>query len=123
MLFTGNPEAFDRIGCVLPPEVTPSMTEYELFLFDIATGQVKPLTRDFDPSVSSLQWSLADGKVYFTAEDRDYVRLFSLDTNTGKIRTLPTSGEYVYRLSLATQSLISQMSRPYISHRPRMRKR
>ena len=104
VLFTGNPEAFDRIGCVLPPEVTPSMTEYELFLFDIATKQVKPLTRDFDPSVSSLQWSVADGKVYFTAEDRDYVRLFSLDTNTGNIRTLPTSGEYVYRLSLATQS-------------------
>lgn len=104
VLFTGNPEAFDRIGCVLPPEVTPSMTEYELFLFDIATGQVTPLTRDFDPSVSSLQWSLADGKVYFTAEDRDYVRLFSLDTRTGRIRTLPTSGEYVYRLSLATRS-------------------
>ena len=104
VLFTGNPEAFDRIGCVLPPEVIPSMTEYELFLFDIATKQVKPLTRDFDPSVSSLQWSVADGKVYFTAEDRDYVRLFSLDTNTGNIRTLPTSGEYVYRLSLATQS-------------------
>lgn len=104
VLFTGNPEAFDRIGCVLPPEVTPSMTEYELFLFDIATGQVTPLTRDFDPSVSSLQWSLVDGKVYFTAEDRDYVRLFSLDTRTGNIRTLPTSGEYVYRLSLATQS-------------------
>ena len=104
VLFTGNPEAFDRIGCVLPPEVTPSMTEYELYLFDIATGQVKPLTRDFDPSVSSLQWSVADGKVYFTAEDRDYVRLFSLDPRTGNIRTLPTSGEYVYRLSLATQS-------------------
>ena len=104
VLFTGNPEAFDRIGCVLPPEVTPSMTEYELFLFDIATGQVTPLTRDFDPSVSSLQWSVADGKVYFTAEDRDYVRLFSLDPRTGNIRTLPTSGEYVYRLSLATQS-------------------
>ncbi len=104
VLFTGNPEAFGRIGCVLPPEVTPSMTEYELFLFDIATGQVKPFTRDFDPSVSSLQWSVADGKVYFTAEDRDYVRLFTLDTHTGNIRTLPTSGEYVYRLSLATQS-------------------
>ncbi|MBR6589829.1 MAG: S9 family peptidase [Bacteroidaceae bacterium] len=104
VLFTGNPEAFDRIGCVLPPEVTPSMTEYELYLFDIATKQVTPLTRDFDPSVSSLQWSVADGKVYFTAEDRDYVRLFSLDPRTGNIRTLPTSGEYVYRLSLATQS-------------------
>ncbi|MBQ8867740.1 MAG: S9 family peptidase [Bacteroidaceae bacterium] len=104
VLFTGNPEAFDRIGCVLPDEVTPSMTENELYLFDIVSKKVTPLTRDFDPSVSDYQWSVADGKVYFTAEDRDYVRLFSLNPADGAISVVPTSGEYVYRLSLATQS-------------------
>lgn len=104
VLFTGNPEAFNRIGCVLPLDVIPSMTENELFLFDIASKEVTPLTRDFNPSVSSVEWSMADGKVYITAEDRDYVRIFSLDPADGTIRCLPTSGEYAYRLSLATQS-------------------
>ena len=37
LLFRGNPEAFNRIGCQLPADVTPSSAEYELFLFDIAT--------------------------------------------------------------------------------------
>lgn len=104
LLFMGNPEAFDRIGCQLPPHVTPSMTENELFLFDIASNEVKPLTRDFDPSVSDYQWSVADGKVYFSAEDRDYVRLFALDTANGAIAQLPVSGEYAYRVSLAKRT-------------------
>ena len=46
LLLTGNPEAFDRIGCQLPANVTPSMTENELFLYDIASKQVTPLTKE-----------------------------------------------------------------------------
>lgn len=101
VLFTGNPEAFDRIGCVLPAEITPSMTENELFLFDIATREVKPLTKDFDPSVNQVDWSLADGRIYFSAEDRDYVRIYSLNPADGSIRQLPISGDYAYRYTLA----------------------
>ena len=44
ILFTGTPEAFGRIGCQLPADVTPSMTENELFLYDIASRQITPLT-------------------------------------------------------------------------------
>ena len=104
LLFQGNPEAFDRIGCQLPASVTPSMTENELFLYDIATKQVKPLTKDFDPSVDEVDWSLADGMVYFSAEDRDYVRLFRLDPANGTIEQLPLQGDNAYRWDLATHA-------------------
>jgi dipeptidyl aminopeptidase/acylaminoacyl peptidase len=101
ILFKGNPEAFNRIGCQLPASVTPSMTEYELFLFDIATKQVTPLTKDFDPSVERVNWSYSDGLIYFTAEDRDYVNMFVLDTKTGSITKLPLEGDYTYRYDMA----------------------
>ena len=104
ILFQGTPEAFDRIGCQLPADVTPSMTETEFFLYDCASKQVKPLTKDFDPSVSMLNWSWADGQVYFTAEDRDYVNLFTLNPETGKITKLPANGDNVYRMDMAAQS-------------------
>ena len=105
VLITGNPEAFNRIGCQLPAEVTPSMTENELFLYDIATKQVTPLTKDFDPSIDWLvAWSKADGQVYFTAEDRDYVHLFSLNPKTGKITKLAVQGDYIYRADMAEQA-------------------
>ncbi len=104
VVFTGTPEAFNRIGCQLPASVTPSMTEMELFCYDLATRQVTPFTKDFDPSVSIVDWSKADGQIYFTAEDRDYVRLFSLNPKTGAITRQPAGGDYVYNIGLAAQA-------------------
>ena len=102
VLFTGNPEAFNRIGCQLPADRTPSMTEYELFIYEIATKQVKPLTKDFDPNIDGgLTWSYADGNIYFYAECRDYVYVYQLNPKTGKITQLPCNGDYVYRLDMA----------------------
>ena len=104
ILFVGNPEAFNRIGCQLPAEVTPSMTENELFLFDIASKQVKPLTKDFDPSIDDVDWSWADGQIYFSAEDRDYVNMFVLNPKMGNIAKLPVKGDYTYRFNMAAHA-------------------
>ena len=104
LLFVGNPEAFNRVGCQLPANVTPSMTENELFLYDIATKRVTPLTKDFDPSVSNVDWSWGDGQIYFSAEDRDYVNLFVLNPATGSIGKLPILGDYAYRFDKASHS-------------------
>ena len=101
ILFAGTPEAFDRIGCQLPADRTPSMTENELFLYDIATRKVTPLTKDFDPSIQQVVWSKADGQVYFNAEDRDYVNMFVLNPKTGKIQKLACNGDDVFRYNLA----------------------
>lgn len=104
ILFSGTPEAFDRIGCQLPADVTPSMTEYEFFLYDISTRKVTPLTKDFDPSVSTFYWSAVDGQIYFKAEDRDYVNMFVLNPKTGHIERLPLSGDYVYYFDMASHA-------------------
>lgn len=106
VLFTGTPEAFNRIGCQLPENVTPSMTENELFLYDLASKKVTPLTKDFDPSVSSVDWSRTDGMIYFTAENRDYVHLYQLNPSNGQIVRLETNGDNVYRFAFANQSRV-----------------
>ena len=104
ILFTGTPEAFGRIGCQLPAGVTPSMTENELFLYDIASRLITPLTKDFDPSVERVTWSQADALVYFSAEDRDYVNVFALNPKTGKISKVNIQGDYAYRFDVASQA-------------------
>ena len=104
ILFRGNPEAFNRIGCQLPAEVTPSMTENELFLYDIASKKVTPLTKDFDPSIEKTDWSWADGQIYVSAEDRDYVNMFVINPKTGKITQIPVQGDDTYRFDLATHA-------------------
>jgi len=106
LLFIGTPEAFNRIGCQLPADVTPSMTESELFLFDIASKKVTALTKDFDPSIERVDWSAADGNIYFTAEDRDYVNMFVLNPKKGDITKLSLEGDYIYRFNMASDAKV-----------------
>ncbi len=104
LLLSGTPEAFNRIGCTLPAGVWPSMVDNQLFLYDLSTRQVTPLTRDFNPSVESCFWSRYDGMIYLRAEDMDYVRLFQLNPKTGAIVQLPAQGDNVTRMDMASNA-------------------
>ncbi len=85
ILIEGSPEAFGGIGKSLPDGMTPSIYDVQLFSMDIPSGKVTPLTRDFDPSVSDIAVSQADGMIYFTAENADSVSLYRLDPKTDAI--------------------------------------
>ncbi|MBR4566180.1 MAG: S9 family peptidase [Prevotella sp.] len=104
LLVTGTPEAFNRIGCQLPASVIPNMIEKELFLFDIATKAVTPLTKDFNPSITNVTWANESDMIFFSAEDRDYVRLYQLNPSNGKITQLEIAGDYAYRFDVANNS-------------------
>lgn len=104
LIVTASPEAFSRIGCVLPADKVPSMSQQELFIVDVDTKEVKPMTRDFNPNPQSVTWSKYDGKVYFTAEKRDHVSLFRLDPATGKIEELALPENVVKGFSLSDNS-------------------
>ena len=62
------------------------------------------LTRDFDPSVTSFQWSKHDGQIYALCENRDLRNLFRIDPTSGKAEMLPLSEPYIYgSFSLSTE--------------------
>jgi dipeptidyl aminopeptidase/acylaminoacyl peptidase len=91
----GSPEAFGGIGCTLPKGVTPSSYEYELFLIDLQTKEVRCLTRDFDPSVISYQWSEQDGFIYALCENRDLQSIYRINPKDGKTEQLPLSEPFI----------------------------
>lgn len=101
VLLTGSPEAFGGIGMNVKPGQTPNTFDMQLYLMDTASGEIKPLTRTFDPSVQSAEWSPADGQIYFTAEDRDFYSLFRLNPKNGRITRLDTREDLVNGFSLA----------------------
>ena len=100
----GSPEAFNGIGKNVPEGMTPSNYDHQLFTLDVATRRVKALTKYFNPSVSSCSWSNADGQIYFTAMDKDYVHLFRANPSTGKIVQIPTAEEFVSGFHLSSRS-------------------
>ena len=112
ILFQGSPEAFDRVGCTLPQEKTPSMYDYQAYILSLpaqgpvspATCSVRPMTKDFDPSVSSMEWSAADGMIYILAENRDSVSLYRMEPKNGAIARIQLPEEDVKGYSLANST-------------------
>lgn len=99
ILLSGSPEALGGIGKNLPEGRIPSMIDTQLFLWK-AEGPITPLTRGFNPNVTNYALSRADGKVYFTAENRDKVDLFTLELPSGKITLVPTGQDLVKNFTL-----------------------
>lgn len=95
----GTPEAFGGIGKNVPEGRIPSMTDNQLFLWKKDAG-ISPLTRNFNPSVESFEWNRADGKIYLTAENRDCISFYRIDTNSGKIEQIPEEEDIVKDFSL-----------------------
>ena len=84
LLFTGTPEAFGGIGNVCPEGMIPNNYEYELFLMDLDTKKIEPITKELDPSISSVHWSLADNHLYTVCENKDLVSVFRMDMTEKK---------------------------------------
>lgn len=100
----GSPEAFGGVGKNLPEGMIPSMYDNQLFLVDVGSGAVRPLTRDFNPSVADARWNPSDGKIYFTAENRDRIDLYRVDPTSGAIETLGNKEENVAGFSMASSA-------------------
>lgn len=104
ILVSASPEAFNGIGKNVEEGQTPSMIDIQLYLMTLSDKKVRPLTKDFNPNVQSVDWSKADGNIYFTAEDKDCVHLFQLNPKSGKFTLLKTPEEYIKSFSLASSA-------------------
>ena len=104
ILVTGSPEAFNGIGKNVEEGQTPSMIDTQLYLMTLADKKVRPLTKDFNPNVQSVDWSKADGNIYFTAEDKDCMHLFQLNPKSGKFTLLKTPEENIKSFSVASSA-------------------
>lgn len=104
ILVSASPGAFNGIGKNVEEGQTPSMIDTQLYLMTLSDKKVRPLTKDFNPNVQSVDWSKADGNIYFTAEDKDCVHLFQLNPKSGKFTLLKTPEEYIKSFSLASSA-------------------
>lgn len=102
-----SPEFADRIGCVLSKDKYPSIYDYQLYILDIDKAIAKeqnaitPVTKDFNPTIEDYDWSAYDNNIYFSAQDKDYIRLYQLDTKSNKIKQADIPSDCINRYYLA----------------------
>lgn len=107
ILVQGSPECFNGIGKNVNKGQTPSSYDIQLYIYNPSDKQVKPLTKTFNPSVKRVEWSAHDGQIYFTADNRDCVDFYTVNPNTGTIRSYDLPVDVINGYSLS--SLSTQM--------------
>lgn len=103
VLIAGSPESLGGIGKNVKEGQTPSMIDTQLYLMEVADKSVKPLTLNFNPNVMQTVWNKADGKVYFTAENRDYYSLYQMGPASGVIRQVEVPEDMVLNMAVSSQ--------------------
>ena len=104
LLVNGSGEAFDGIGLNIKKGQTSNMGDGQLFLCDVDGKNIRPLTKDFNPAVTASAWNAADGQIYLMAEDKDYVRMYSINPSNGAIKQLQGKEDVVADFAMAANA-------------------
>lgn len=107
VLFTGAAEAFDKLGVNVGEGQIPNLYDSQAYLYNLKTKEVKPITRDFDPSISSAIWSKYDNKLYFRAEDKDRAQVYSYDLSSEKFTRLDLPEDMIASFQLAVNTPVA----------------
>ena len=101
LFITGGPEAFSGAGRNNGGHAYSNEYDLQGFVMNIADRSVRPVTRDFNPSIDgSPVWNRADGKVYFRASDGFDLNVYSLDPDSGEITKLNFGMPYINSFSI-----------------------
>lgn len=86
LFVVGGPDAFDRIGANHDPEPIANNFDNQGFIMTLSDMSVKPLTKDFDPSLEGTPvWNAVDNRIYFIGERGFFRDLYQLNPSDGKI--------------------------------------
>lgn len=86
LFVVGGPDAFDRIGANHDPEPIANNFDNQGFIMTLSDRSVKPLTKDFDPSLEGTPvWNAVDNRIYFIGERGFFRDLYQLNPSDGKI--------------------------------------
>lgn len=101
LLLTGGPDALGGIGRNCDPHPIANSFDTQAFILDLTTQKLDPITRDFNPTVTPLQWNRVDGCIYFNTTDGDCRNIYRYSLKTRRFEKLPLEEDVIYKFSLA----------------------
>lgn len=101
ILLTASPEAFDGIGKNCGNHLIANDYDTQAFIMDLDSKKIQPITKDFNPSVSFLQWNKGDGCIYFSTNDEDCRNIYRYSPKDKKFEKLNLETEVTSAFALS----------------------
>jgi dipeptidyl aminopeptidase/acylaminoacyl peptidase len=107
ILIRSGPSAFGTAGLKVSAGLIPNEYDGQLYVYDIATKAVEPLTRDFDPAVQDAVWSAVDGNIYVSAEVGSKTGLFRFNPKKKTFTRIETGFDVSENGDVASDKLVA----------------
>ncbi len=101
LLVSGGPDTFGETGRNIGDQELANNYDGQLYIYDLASGEVDPISVDFNPSIGSATWHTSDNKIYLSASDEVYSRLFCWDEESREFRKIDVEPDILSGLNIA----------------------
>lgn len=103
VLILGSPNALGGAGRNCGNHPVANDFDVQAFVMDRTTRAIDPITRHFNPSISSAQWNATDGAIYLKVTDEDCERLYRYTPGDRRFARLPLAEQVVSGYSIASR--------------------
>jgi len=104
LIATGGPEAFNNAGLNISPDLIPHNSDIQVYLYELATKNVRSITREFNPSVSSVHWSPMDNHIYMVVVEEDFRRLYRYNLKKEQFSHIETGHDFITTVNFARKA-------------------
>lgn len=101
LLIHGAPEAFGGIGLNIKTNQIANSYDTQSFIMDIGSKVIDPVTKDFNPTITSQIWSSFDNYIYYRVEEGDRVNMYRYSSNGRKFEKLNLQEDVIRSFSIA----------------------
>ncbi len=107
LLATGGPLAFGNTGVNVKEGKIPNGYDTQAFIYDIATGNIDAITRNFDPSIRSGYWCPLTNNIYFNTVDQDWNTIYEYNPRSKKFTPIKLNEEMVSNFDIALEKQVA----------------
>ncbi|WP_430974399.1 prolyl oligopeptidase family serine peptidase [Sunxiuqinia rutila] len=106
LLVQGGPECFGDLGVNVSAGRIPNSYDSQLFLYNLQSGEVDPITREFDPAVAGAHWAGND-RIYISAVEKSYKFLYAYDVSEKAYRKIDLPVDVLGTIDYAHQKPVA----------------
>ncbi len=85
----------------MPEGVIPNDYDNQVYIFDPASKEVDPITKQFDPSVGSVYWPKPGKYIYMVAEETEFNRIYKYDVKKATFKQIDLDCDVIHSRSAA----------------------
>ena len=98
LLILGGSTTFGDIGNTLPGNVIPNDFDTQAYIYDIASKEVKSITKNFNPQINDAEWDDKHNVIYFSTTDESYKHIYIYDITTEHFEWIKLDSEVLHTI-------------------------